>query len=143
MSARGADEGRQQLDDNRRSQICTHEISGLGFVTNAANLKIDEATDAVEFGVFSRDRDRVRIRVTSGYRSLTAGLLTDLRGGDGQYARARADVEKTFAMKKCFDRFQTESRRLVSAGAKCHAGIYADDDPVSTGSSSDRITRLC
>src|ERR1051326_483781 len=122
MSARGADEGRQQRDDNRRRQICTYKISRLGFVTNAANLKIDEATDAVEFGVFSRDRDRLRIRVTSRYRgrpSLTVGLLTDLRGGNGEDARARADIEKTPTMEKCFDRLQTESRRLVSAGAKC------------------------
>jgi hypothetical protein len=61
-----------------------------------------------------------------------AGLLTHLRGGDRENAGAGPDIQKTSAAIMFLNRFQTEARRLVSAGAECHAGIDADDDRVST-----------
>src|SRR5205085_4628225 len=82
--------------------------------------------DAVQTRVLFCYADSERVRVAR----LDARLRRELRGGDGEYACARANVEEASAAKIFFDGREAQTRRLVRARAEGHARLDAYDDSI-------------
>src|SRR5207237_818096 len=96
--------------------------------SNRADRKLYAFSHAVQARVRACDLNRFSVRVAG----CDARVRRELGGGDGQYACARADIEKAVAVKMSLKRGEAQARRLVRARAEGHARLDAYNDPPGT-----------